>query len=151
MEIHRIKFPTNSAGFCKEEEAWPLSLNEWKWPTQWTCMNLNRVTKGILCNRLLFDLETAPLLIGDRTGDGCAHWALRGERNNGVSSSQPESRLSTRATHMQSGAGGADTHTHLCTYADHGCHTTTHNLWILLLYECHTQRCSDSIFPSQYQ
>lgn len=31
-------------------------------------MNLNEVTKGILCNSVLFDLETAPVLNPSRTG-----------------------------------------------------------------------------------
>lgn len=53
-------------------------LNEWKWPTLWACMNLNEVTKGILCNSVLFDLETAPVLIPSRTGGWMCTLGLRG-------------------------------------------------------------------------
>lgn len=92
------EFPTNAAGFCRE--AWPLFLNEWKWPTLWACMNLNWVTKGILCNSVLFDLETAPLLIRGRTGDGCAHWALWGRmlqrQTSPAASLLPDSAPATR-------------------------------------------------------
>lgn len=59
----------------KRKKAWPVFffLNEWKWPTLWACMNLNEVTKGILCNSVLFDLETAPVLIPSRTGGMDVH------------------------------------------------------------------------------
>lgn len=42
-------------------------------------MNLNEVTKGILCNSVLFDLETAPVLIPSRTGGWMCTLGLRGE------------------------------------------------------------------------
>ena len=103
MEIHRVS--TTQLGF----EAWPLFLNEWKWPTMWACMNLNLVPKGILCNSVLFDLETVPLLIWGRTGDGGAHLALWGEcytgRQQPACSQTP--LQTTEATQMQLGAGGA--------------------------------------------
>lgn len=109
------EFPTDAAGFCREKEAWPLFLNEWKWPTLWACVNLNWVAKGILCNSVLFDLETAPLLIRGRTGDGCAHRASWGECYNGRPLQQPvcsqTQHQTSEATQMQLGAGGADNRT----------------------------------------
>ena len=111
-----LSFQQLQLEFWREKEAWPLFLNEWKWPTLWARMNLNWVTKGILCNSVLFDLETAPLLIRRRAGDGCACRALWGECYNTRPLQQPAcsqtQHQTGEATQMQLGGGSADTHVH---------------------------------------
>lgn len=82
-------------------------------------MNLNEVTKGILCNSVLFDLETAPVLIPSRTGGWmCASGLRRGGRMGYVADvfhSQPryndnqwQATGEVGQTHV--GAAGTDAH-----------------------------------------
>lgn len=121
-----LSFQQLQLEFWREKEDWPLFLNEWKWPMLWVRMNLNWVTKGILCNSVLFDLETAPLLIRRRAGDGCARWALWGECYNARPLQQPAcsqtQHQTGEATQMQLARGSADTHMYTQAFKSYGCH-----------------------------
>lgn len=83
----------------------------------WACMNLNEVTKGILCNSVLFDLETAPVLIPSRTGGWMCTSRLGGVGGYVAdvfhSQRRDETQWQTgkvRQTHV--GAAGTDAHMH---------------------------------------